>query len=171
MKSRAKHLFIFFLLIALPFSFSCKKAEEPVKKVEDPFLWLEEVEGLKALDWVRAENDRSLQRLTEDPRFEALYQEGLEDLTRTDRLPGVTVIGKHTYDLLQDAEHVRGLWRRTSLESFLGGEPEWEPVLDIDKLAEALDIAVEIVQNAVKDKRRLRGLLRGEVVQPAFKRF
>lgn len=136
MKSHGKKLFIFGLLIVLALSFSCKKTEEPVKEIEDPYLWLEEVGGQKALDWVRAENDRSLRRLTEDPRFEALYQEGLEDLTRTDRLPGVTIIGEHTYDLLQDAEHVRGLWRRASLESFLGGEPEWEPVLDIDELAE-----------------------------------
>ena len=47
----------------------------------------------------------------------------------------MTIIGENTYDLLQDAEHIRGLWRRTSLESFLSGEPEWEPVLDLDNLA------------------------------------
>jgi len=136
MKSNVKHLIIFTLVIALALSLACKKAEEPVKTADDPFLWLEEVEGQRALDWVRAENDRSLQRLTEDPRFKTLYEEGLEDLTRTDRLPGVTIIGEHTYDLLQDAEHVRGLWRRTPLKSFLSGEPEWESVLDLDELAE-----------------------------------
>ncbi|MFC2163550.1 prolyl oligopeptidase family protein [Acidobacteriota bacterium] len=135
MKSHIKHCIIFSLVFVLVLSFSCKKAEDPLKKAEDPFLWLEEVEGQKALDWVLSENDRSLKRLTEDLRFEALYEEGLEDLTRTDRLPGVTFIGEHTYDLLQDAKHVRGLWRRTSIESFLGGKPDWESVLDLDELA------------------------------------
>jgi prolyl oligopeptidase len=135
MKSHLKNCVILAAIVALGLVVACEKADEPIKEVGDPFLWLEEVEGQQALDWVRAENDRSLQRLTEDPRFKTLYEEGLEDLTRTDRLPGVTVIGEHTYDLLQDDEHVRGIWRRTSLESFLSGEPEWEPVLDIDELA------------------------------------
>jgi len=135
MKSRSKNCLIFILAVLLVLSFSCKKAESPVNEAEDPFLWLEEVEGQKALDWVRTENDRTLKRLTGDPRFEDLYEEGLEDLTKTDRLPGVNIIGAHTYDLLQDADHVRGLWRRTSLESFLSGEPQWESVLDLDELA------------------------------------
>lgn len=129
MKSHIKCLALFAVLAALTMSISCKEAE-------DPFLWLEEVQGQKALDWVRTENEKTLRRLTGDPRFEGLYEEALEDLTRTDRLPGVTIIGGHTYDLLQDAAHIRGLWRRASLKSFLSGNPEWESVLDLDKLAD-----------------------------------
>ena len=41
---------------------------------DDPFLWLEEVEGEAALDWVRRENARSLAALEADPRYEALYR-------------------------------------------------------------------------------------------------
>ncbi|MBN1222469.1 MAG: S9 family peptidase [Candidatus Aminicenantes bacterium] len=128
MKPHINRFVVCSLGILLALCASCKNAE-------DPYLWLEEVQGQRALDWVQAENDRTLQRLTGDPRFQALYEEGLEDLTRTDRLPGVTIIGEHTYDLLQDSKHIRGLWRRTLLESFLRGQPEWETVLDLDELA------------------------------------
>jgi len=102
---------------------------------DDPYLWLEEVRGDRALEWVRAQNERTLDRLTGDPRYQALLQEATDDLTRGDRLPGVTIIGDHSYDLLQDADHVRGLWRRTGLTSLLNGGPAWEPVLDLDALA------------------------------------
>jgi prolyl oligopeptidase len=136
MKLSIKQCLILCLVFALVLSVSCKKAEDSSKEADDPFIWLEEVEGQRALDWVRTENDRTLKRLTGDPRFEDLYEEGLEDLTKTDRLPGMNIIGEHTYDLLQDADHVRGLWRRAPLESFLSGEPEWEPVLDLDELAD-----------------------------------
>ena len=40
----------------------------------DPYLWLENVEGEKALDWVRGQNKRSLEDLESDPRFEAMYK-------------------------------------------------------------------------------------------------
>lgn len=103
---------------------------------DDPFLWLEEVEGEAALDWVRAQNDRSLSELEGDPRFDDLYQEALSVLTSDARLPNGSIHKGQVYNYWQDDVHVRGVWRRASVESYRSGEPEWETVLDFDKLAE-----------------------------------
>jgi prolyl oligopeptidase len=103
---------------------------------QDPYLWLEEIEGEGALGWVQAQNDRTFERLTSDSRYPALLEEALADLTRSDRLPGTAFIGDRVYDLLRDKDHVRGLWRRSNIPAYLRGDPDWEPVLDFDALAE-----------------------------------
>ncbi len=104
---------------------------------DDPHLWLEEVTGEEALAWVEKENQRTVERLEAHPSFQSIYDDTLEDLTRSDRLPSLQVIGDFAYDLLQDAEHVRGLWRRTPVADYVKGETSWEGVLDIDALGEA----------------------------------
>ena len=104
---------------------------------DDPYLWLEEVEGERALDWVKRENARSLALLEADQRYGTLYQEALAIVTATDRIPYPRFIGDRLANFWQDTVHVRGLWRETSLGSFLTGEPEWQTVLDIDALAAA----------------------------------
>ncbi|MEO1366055.1 MAG: prolyl oligopeptidase family serine peptidase, partial [Acidobacteriota bacterium] len=102
---------------------------------EDPYLWLEDIKGEEALGWVETENARTLARLTGDPRFPALVEEATRDLTLSERLPRITVLGDFAYDLLQDTDHIRGLWRRAELDTLLAGAPSWEPVLDLDALA------------------------------------
>ena len=81
----------------------------------DPYVWMEEIEGAKALDWARAENARSLPQLQKDPRFKGLYDDALKILTASDRIPSVSFAGDGTLrDFWQDASHVRGLWRSTT---------------------------------------------------------
>jgi len=105
--------------------------------MDDPFLWLEEVEGAAALRWVRAENARSLAVLEGDPRYEALHREALAVITAPDRIPYPRFLGDRLANFWQDEAHVRGLWRSTRLASFASAEPEWETVLDVDALAAA----------------------------------
>ncbi|WP_411819158.1 prolyl oligopeptidase family serine peptidase [Hyphococcus formosus] len=102
---------------------------------EDPFLWLEEVEGESALNWVKAQNTRSLAELEADPRFDDMYQEALAVLTSDARLPLGDIHGSYVYNFWVDETHVRGIWRRSTLEAYASGEPNWETVLDFDKLA------------------------------------
>jgi prolyl oligopeptidase len=104
---------------------------------DDPYLWLEEVTGETALDWVRARNAETVAELTGTPRFAGLRDEVREVLDADDRIPYVRRRGEHLYNFWQDAEHPRGLWRRTTLASYRGAEPEWEVVLDVDALAAA----------------------------------
>ena len=106
---------------------------------DDPFLWLEDVEGEKALAWVREQNARTLALLETDPRYQKLYEATLAIITAEDRIPYPHFRGEELANFWQDAAHIRGLWRKTSLASYRTAEPEWETVLDIDALAAAED--------------------------------
>jgi len=100
----------------------------------DPFAWLENVEGTTALDWVRERNAHSADVL-EGPAFAETERAVREVLDSDDKIPHVSKIGEHYYNFWQDAEHQRGLWRRTTLDSYRTDAPEWETVLDLDALA------------------------------------
>ncbi|MEM9570977.1 MAG: prolyl oligopeptidase family serine peptidase [Pseudomonadota bacterium] len=103
--------------------------------VTDPYLWMEEVEGEEALAWVNAQNERSLAIIQSSPVFEDNHAKALELATSNDRIPYGTVRDGLVYNFWQDETNVRGLWRRTSLKSYQTDAPEWETVLDFDKLA------------------------------------
>ena len=101
----------------------------------DPHLWLEEVEGDRALSWVRSQNDRTLDELQGDKRYLAFEDAALEVLTADDRIPYGTIRGGLVYNFWQDEQNVRGLWRRTPIDSYRSDDPEWETLLDVDQLA------------------------------------
>src|SRR6185437_1270359 len=102
---------------------------------DDPYLWLEDVSSPKALQWVEAHNAKSTAVLQADPRYQRFYDEALAIAQAKDRIPVGEFLGGKIYNFWQDEDHVRGIWRRTSLESYSTGKPEWETVLDLDKLA------------------------------------
>jgi prolyl oligopeptidase len=109
----------------------------PATAQEDPYLWLEEVQGDKALAWVKARNAESRAVLEQHPRFGAMRARFLEILDSRDKIPYVTRHGTHLYNLWQDAKNPRGLWRRTTLAEYRKREPQWETVLDVDALGAA----------------------------------
>src|SRR5688572_30083266 len=84
----------------------------------DPFLWLEEVEGERAIAWVRAQNERSLGELTKDPRYERFHAKALAIAEDHSRIPAGTPRAGWVYNFWQDDAHVRGIWRRTPIESY-----------------------------------------------------
>ncbi|MEY9834948.1 prolyl oligopeptidase family protein [Streptacidiphilus sp. EB103A] len=102
---------------------------------DDPYLWLEDVTGERALDWVRARNEESTGRFATGPAFDALRQSLRDVLDADGRIPYVTRRGGHLYNFWQDAEHPRGLWRRTTLDEYRSDAPAWDVVLDVDALA------------------------------------
>ena len=103
--------------------------------LEDPFIWLEEVEGTNALAWAAEQNALSIPRLQGDPRFETIRSEIEAVLTSEDRIPSGSLVNGRVYNFWQDNDHVRGILRRTALESYADDNPDWETVLDIDELA------------------------------------
>ena len=117
---------------------SASDAAKPAGE-SDPYLWLEEVEGERALDWVETQNARTLGDLQSGERYDRYYEKALEVLTSDERIPYGTIRDGMVYNFWQDETHVRGLWRRTPLKSYASDDPEWETVLDIDKLAEDED--------------------------------
>ncbi|MCX6954636.1 MAG: S9 family peptidase, partial [Verrucomicrobia bacterium] len=102
---------------------------------DDPWRWLEEIEAPRALEWVQQHNEATERRLTATPQHAALYRDALAVLDSASRVPEVTQRGTHLYNLWQDRDHPRGLYRRTTLAEFRQAEPKWETVLDIDALA------------------------------------
>lgn len=105
---------------------------------DDPYLWLEEVEGPNALAWARGQNEVSLAELEAHPLFEPIHDRALEILTSDDRIAYPSLQGGMIYNFWRDADHVRGLWRRTSVEGYRDADAtDWDVLLDVDALAEA----------------------------------
>ncbi|WP_448073681.1 prolyl oligopeptidase family serine peptidase [Georgenia yuyongxinii] len=102
----------------------------------DPYAWLEEVEGAESLAWVRERNAEAGAALAASERFEQLRRGILEVLDSTEKIPAVVQRGEHLYNFWTDAEHVRGVWRRTTWASYRTTEPRWEVLIDVDALAE-----------------------------------
>ncbi len=114
-----------------------RETRQVTQETTDPHLWLEDVTGEKALAWVKAQNRRSLPRLEADPRYRPAYDRILKILTASDRIPYGTLRAGRVDNFWQDADHTRGVWRRTTLASYAGGRPDWETLLDLDALAKA----------------------------------
>jgi prolyl oligopeptidase len=110
--------------------------QAPVRaQAADPFLWLEDVQGERALAWVRQRNAESEKRLHAAPGFEALQGQLQAVLDSSAQIPYVQRQGNHFYNLWKDAQHPRGLWRRTTLDEYRKPQPAWDTVLDLDALA------------------------------------
>ncbi|MCV7345202.1 prolyl oligopeptidase family serine peptidase [Mycolicibacterium rhodesiae] len=103
---------------------------------DDPYLWLEEVAGDEQLAWVRKHNDPTVAEFS-DERFEQMRAEALEVLDTDARIPYVRRRGEYLYNFWRDAANPRGLWQRTTLESYLTEDPDWDVVIDVDALAAA----------------------------------
>ena len=104
----------------------------------DPYLWLEDITGDDALGWVREHNEPTLAELS-DEGFERMRVEALEVLDTDSRVPYVRRRGDHLYNFWRDAANPKGLWRRTTLDSYRTDAPDWEVVIDLDALAAAED--------------------------------
>jgi prolyl oligopeptidase len=102
---------------------------------DDPYLWLEEIDGTSALDFVRAENARTLASLAASEDFTRIRAEVREVLDSPQRIAMVEDWSGQLYNFWQDRDHPRGLWRRTSWAEYKKAEPAWTVVLDLDTLA------------------------------------
>ena len=118
--------------LALPMTLAAQQSA-----ATDPFLWLENVEGDSAMAWVRQQDARTLAEAQSHPWFNMLQQNALAILTSHDRIAYPSTRGNVVYNFWTDADHPRGIYRRTSLASYLSGSPDWETVLDMDALSAA----------------------------------
>ncbi|MDH5539627.1 MAG: prolyl oligopeptidase family serine peptidase [Rhizobacter sp.] len=104
---------------------------------DDPYLWLEEVLGERALTWVRERNAESQAVLQARPEYAPIRAQLLQILNSKERIPAVVRRGESFYNFWQDDQHKRGLWRRTTLAEYRKVAPKWETVIDLDALAAA----------------------------------
>src|ERR1700749_2632735 len=85
---------------------------------EDPHRYLEDVEGGRSLDWAKAQNAISTKELEGDAGYQPLYDRLLAIYDSKERIPGITKIGAWYYNFWRDADHVRGIMRRTTLDEY-----------------------------------------------------
>ena len=124
------------LLVCLPMTTLPAKAAEPSRQdAADPYRWLEEVQGERALAWVRERNQATRGVLETQPRFAAMRDGFRAILDSRDKIPYVTRRGDALSNFWRDAEHPRGLWRRSTLAEYRKAAPTWETVIDLDALA------------------------------------
>ncbi len=105
---------------------------------DDPQLWLEDITGDDALEWVRRHNEPTLDELGGE-RFEQMRAEALEILDTDAGSPYVRRRGGYLYNYWRDGAHPRGLWRRTTLDQYRTDDPDWDVLVDLDALAAADD--------------------------------
>jgi prolyl oligopeptidase len=101
----------------------------------DPYLWLEDIHGARPMDWVKAQNAKSTAVLQADPDYQKYYDSILKVLDATDRIPYGEVDHQYVFNFWQDAAHPKGIWRRTSVADYAQAAPDWDILLDLDKLA------------------------------------
>ncbi|RWB35642.1 MAG: S9 family peptidase, partial [Mesorhizobium sp.] len=102
---------------------------------EDPFLWLEDRTGKQALDWVHRQNEATTGELQGDPSYQAYFQTALDLMTAEDNIAVGSALNGHVYNFWQDKTNVLGLWRRTTVASYKTEKPDWDTVIDFDRLS------------------------------------
>ena len=104
---------------------------------DDPYAWLEEVEGKSQLQWVEAQNAKAEAEIAATPEFKQLEGRIRAMLDSDARIPGVEKIGDYYYNFWKDKHQERGIWRRTTLDEYRKRQPQWETILDLDALNQA----------------------------------
>ena len=112
-----------------------EKNSDAAPEAADPYLWLEDVHGAQALEWVKAQNASSTAVLQADADYHKDYDAILKVLDATDRIPFGELDHQYVFNFWQDAQHPKGIWRRTSITDYANAAPAWDVLLDVDKLA------------------------------------
>ena len=99
----------------------------------DENLWLEDIYSEDALAWAERQSESTITQFA-SAEFESLTDRLLEVIDSDDRIPLVSKAGDFYYNFWRDAAHPRGLWRRTTLDSYRLAQPAWDILLDIDEL-------------------------------------
>jgi len=125
------------LALAAALAFTAGPIAAQESEAEDPYIWLEEIQGERALakvDQWNAETEAVLTAQAEYPLAKAWARQILDD-TRQIAMPDA-IMGDQVTNLWRDADNPRGLWRTATLQSYLAGAPEWRTLIDVDQLGE-----------------------------------
>ncbi len=104
---------------------------------DDPYIWLEDKDGSRAMQWVEAENARTLPRLQSDPRYTDFYNSAYAIQAATDRIPEPGLVHDRILNFWRDAAHPHGLLRWTTISDYRSPNPHWTTLLDVDALGKA----------------------------------
>jgi prolyl oligopeptidase len=133
---RFGHLVLAFVFVgAVAGGWSALGADKMNHDQTDPYLWLEDIHGAKPMDWVKEQNAKSLGILKSDPDYQNDYDSLLKVMDATDRIPYGEIDHQYVFNFWQDAQHPKGVWRRTTIADYANASPNWETLVDLDKLA------------------------------------
>jgi prolyl oligopeptidase len=123
---------------ALALACSALTVAAAAKNSADKWLWLEDIEGAKALNWVKQENAATDAILRVRPHFESDRQraQAILDDDRQIAMPDA-VMGDVITNFWRDAKNPRGVWRQSPLQDYLEGNPKWTTLIDVDALGKS----------------------------------
>ncbi|MBB6414139.1 prolyl oligopeptidase family serine peptidase [Mesorhizobium sangaii] len=127
---------------------------------DDPYLWLEDIEGERALAWTASQSARTLENFG-GTQFERDRAPLTAIFDHPDKIPLITRRGQYLYNFWQDARNPRGLWRRTTLAAYMKADPQWEVLLDLDALAVSHGEDWIWGGASIEPERREKAVLRG----------
>ncbi|MCK6599388.1 MAG: prolyl oligopeptidase family serine peptidase [Bdellovibrionaceae bacterium] len=105
------------------------------KVSDEKYLWLEDIEGEKALNWVKQHNEETQKKIANHPEYKTIENEVREIVHSKERIPYPVLLNNMVYNFWQDEQYVKGIWRKTSLKNYENKSPQWETILDLDKLS------------------------------------
>lgn len=123
--------------LVLPLAIALPSVALAQDVTSDPYIWLEQKDSPAAMAWVKQHNQRAIKVLEGDALYQGFHDEALKIATAEDRIPVPTFRNGGIFNYWQDEQHLRGIWRRTTLEGYRGDDPHWQTVLDIDALGKA----------------------------------
>jgi prolyl oligopeptidase len=104
----------------------------------DPNLYLEQVDGARALTTVKAWNAKTLAALEKQPGFADYRSKALALLSTNQKIAEPDqILGDKVLNFWQDEQHPRGIWRVSPLAAFASGHPQWRTLIDIDAMSAA----------------------------------
>jgi prolyl oligopeptidase len=134
-----KHTILLPLLVsaAIPAMAQTPASTPQAATTADPYLWLENRTGARALKWVEAENAKTLPVLQGDPRYKAFYADALKIAAAEDRIPEPSQTNGRILNFWRDQAHPHGIWRWATDADYVTANPHWTTLLDIDALGKA----------------------------------
>ncbi len=105
---------------------------------DDPYLWLEDINGARAVAQVKQWNQATEDLLTHSAAYDSYRQRALDILNDEQQIAEPeAVLGDEVTNHWVDAKNPRGLWRIASLSSYVAGKPQWRTLIDVDALGKA----------------------------------
>ena len=116
---------------------SAPAANPAPNPADDPYIWLEDWTGPRAMQWVEQENAATEAAFRNDPRYAGYYRDALAIASAKDRIAVPMQVHGRIYNFWRDADHPQGIWRWTSEADYASDAPRWTTVLDLDALSKA----------------------------------
>jgi prolyl oligopeptidase len=129
-KRNGKLIFDLFALLSFLSVFSHANGQPTV----DDYLWLEDIQGKQATQWVDAETAKSADLIKQMPAYAERYKANLRLLTDTSiniRTPATT--GDFVYNTYWATSRPAGVWRRTTIAEYRKEKSKWEVLFDLDQ--------------------------------------